>query len=360
MTDLITVAIDGMGGDNAPDMIIGGIDIACSKTPDLRCLVFGDENQLKPLLENHPTAKTASEIRHTTDVVTMDDKPTAALRTGKNSSMRLAIDAVKNEEASAIVSAGNTGALMAMATVVLRMIPGISRPAIVTSFPAQSGDCVMLDLGANIECDEDNLVQFAVMGEVFARNELDIEQPSIGLLNVGAEGLKGNDSVKKAARILQESDLPIKFYGFVEGDDIGKGTVDVIVTDGFTGNIALKTAEGTAKMFTFYLKKFLTANIVSKIGALIARPALERFRAQFDPRRYNGAMLVGLNGVCVKSHGGTDALGFAHAIEIGAKLVRRDFNEVIKEDLGCLIAKSSEVPRDSDNSDNLEPQSATI
>ena len=174
MTDLITVAIDGMGGDNAPDMIIGGIDIACSKTPDLRCLVFGDENQLKPLLENHPTAKTASEIRHTTDVVTMDDKPTAALRTGKNSSMRLAIDAVKNEEASAIVSAGNTGALMAMATVVLRMIPGISRPAIVTSFPAQSGDCVMLDLGANIECDEGNLVQFAVMGEVFARNELDI------------------------------------------------------------------------------------------------------------------------------------------------------------------------------------------
>ncbi|MBT7953735.1 MAG: phosphate acyltransferase PlsX [Rhodospirillaceae bacterium] len=353
MTDAITVAIDGMGGDNAPGMIIGGIDIACSRAPNLRCLVFGDENQLKPLLENHPKAKAAVEIRHTTDVVRMDDKPTAALRSGKNSSMRLAIDAVKNEEASAIVSAGNTGALMTMATVVLRMIPGISRPAIVTSFPTQSGDCVMLDLGANIECDAENLVQFAVMGEVFARYELDIEQPSIGLLNVGAEGLKGNDSVKKAASILQDSDLPIKFYGFVEGDDIGKGTVDVIVTDGFTGNIALKTAEGTAKMFTFYLKKYLTANLISKIGALIAKPALERFRAHFDPRRYNGAMLVGLNGICVKSHGGTDALGFAHAIEIGVKLVQRDFNAVIKEDLGHLVSNKSEV------SNNSEPQSAT-
>ena len=353
LTDAITVAIDGMGGDNAPGMIIGGIDIACSRAPNLRCLVFGDENQLKPLLENHPKAKAAVEIRHTTDVVRMDDKPTAALRSGKNSSMRLAIDAVKNEEASAIVSAGNTGALMAMATVVLRMLPGISRPAIVTSFPTQRGDSVMLDLGANIECDAENLVQFAVMGEVFARNELDIEQPSIGILNVGVEGLKGNDSVKKAAAILQASDLPIKFHGFIEGDDIGKGTVDVIVTDGFTGNIALKTAEGTAKMITFFLKKFLVGSLISKIGALIARPALERFRAHFDPRRYNGAMLVGLNGICVKSHGGTDALGFAHAIEIGVKLVQRDFNAVIKEDLGHLVSNKSEV------SNNSEPQSAT-
>ena len=215
MTDLITVAIDGMGGDNAPDMIVGGIDLACAHADDVRYLVFGDEAQLEPLLDKYPRAKAACEIRHTTDIVTMGDKPTVALRTGKNSSMRLAIDAVKNGEASAIVSAGNTGALMAMATIVLRMIPGISRPAIVTSFPTQNGDCVMLDLGANIECDAENLVQFAVMGEVFARNELDIEQPSIGILNVGVEGLKGNDSVKKAAAILQESDLPIKFLSLI-------------------------------------------------------------------------------------------------------------------------------------------------
>jgi len=260
--------------------------------------------------------------------------------------MRLAIDAVKNREASAVVSAGNTGALMAMATVVLRMLPGIDRPAIVTSFPTQNGDCVMLDLGANIECDAKNLVQFAVMGEVFARYELDIEQPSIGILNVGVEGLKGSDSVRKAATILQESNLPIKFYGFVEGDDIGKGTVDVIVTDGFTGNIALKTAEGTAKLITFFLKKYLMGSFISKIGAVIARPALEKFRTHFDPRRYNGAMLVGLNGICVKSHGGTDSLGFAHAIESGVKLIRRNFNDVIKKDLDHLIAENINKPND--------------
>jgi glycerol-3-phosphate acyltransferase PlsX len=346
LAEIITVSIDGMGGDNAPDMIVGGIELACSHNPDVRFLLFGDEAQLRPLLDQNLKAKAVCEIRHTHDIVTMDAKPTAALRSGKNSSMRLAIDAVKNREASAVVSAGNTGALMAMATVVLRMLPGIDRPAIVTSFPTQNGDCVMLDLGANIECDAKNLVQFAVMGEVFARYELDIEQPSIGILNVGVEGLKGSDSVRKAATILQESNLPIKFYGFVEGDDIGKGTVDVIVTDGFTGNIALKTAEGTAKLITFFLKKYLMGSFISKIGAVIARPALEKFRTHFDPRRYNGAMLVGLNGICVKSHGGTDSLGFAHAIESGVKLIRRNFNDVIKKDLDHLIAENINKPTD--------------
>jgi glycerol-3-phosphate acyltransferase PlsX len=339
------VSIDGMGGDSAPDMIVGGLELACRQDPSVRYLLFGDENKLKPLLDLNPLTKDACEIRHTVDVVTMDDKPTTALRSGKNSSMRLAIDAVKNGEASAVVSAGNTGALMAMATIVLRTLPGINRPAIVTSFPTQKGDCVMLDLGANIECDAENLVQFAVMGEVFARYELDIEQPSIGILNVGVEGLKGNESVRKAASILQNSNLPIKFFGFVEGDDIGKGTVDVIVTDGFTGNIALKTAEGTAQLITFFLKKFLKGSLVSKIGAIIARPALEKFRAHFDPRRYNGAMLVGLNGICVKSHGGTDALGFSHAIQAGVKLVKKDFNDVIKQDLKHLIVNDFEQPK---------------
>jgi glycerol-3-phosphate acyltransferase PlsX len=346
LTDVITVSIDGMGGDNAPDMIIGGIELACKQESSVRYLLFGDEKILQPLLDVNPLAKKACEIRHTIDVVTMDDKPTTALRSGKNSSMRLAINAVKNGEALAVVSAGNTGALMAMATIVLKTLPGINRPAIVTSFPTQKGDCVMLDLGANIECDAENLVQFAVMGEVFARYELDIEQPSIGILNVGVEGLKGNDSVKKAASILQNSNLPVKFFGFVEGDDIGKGTVDVIVTDGFTGNIALKTAEGTAQLITFFLKKFLMGSLISKIGAIIARSALEKFRAHFDPRRYNGAMLVGLNGICVKSHGGTDALGFSHAIQAGVKLVKKDFNEVIKQDLNNLIVKNIEEPLD--------------
>jgi phosphate acyltransferase len=335
-----------MGGDNAPEMVVGGIDMACKEDASVRYLLFGDEKKLKPLLDLNPLAKKSCEIRHTTDIVTMDDKPTTALRSGKNSSMRLAIDAVKNGEALAVVSAGNTGALMAMATIVLKTLPGINRPAIVTSFPTQKGDCVMLDLGANIECDAENLVQFAVMGEVFARYELDIDQPSVGILNVGVEGLKGNDSVKKAASILQNSNLPVKFFGFVEGDDIGKGTVDVIVTDGFTGNIALKTAEGTAQLITFFLKKFLTGSLISKIGAIISRPALEKFRAHFDPRRYNGAMLVGLNGICVKSHGGTDAIGFSHAIQAGVKLVKNDFNEVIKQDLENLIFKDKEQPMD--------------
>ena len=354
MTDVITVSIDGMGGDNAPDMIIGGIELACVADSSVRYLLFGDQNKFNPLLELYPLAKEACEIRHTEEVVTMDDKPTIALRSGKNSSMRLAIDAVKHGEALAVVSAGNTGALMAMATIVLRTLPGINRPAIITSFPTQTGDCVMLDLGANIECDAENLVQFAVMGEVFARHELDIEQPSVGILNVGVEGLKGNDSVKKAASILQNSNLPVSFFGFVEGDDIGRGVVDVIVTDGFTGNIALKTAEGTAQLITYFLKKFLKDSLLTKLGAIIARPALEKFRAHFDPRRYNGAMLVGLNGICVKSHGGTDAIGFSHAIQAGVKLVKKDFNEVIKQDVNNLIIKNT----DNNNQDTTIPANA--
>ena len=341
MSDHITVAIDGMGGDKAPSMIVRGIQIAAESDPNVKFLLFGDERKILPLLKEYLGAMSVCELRHTSDVVTNDDKPTAALRGAKNSSMRLAINSVAEGEATAIISAGNTGALMAMATIVLKTLPGINRPAIASSFPTQNGDCVMLDLGANVECDANNLVQFAVMGQVYARNELGLSQPSIGILNVGVEGLKGNDSVKEAANILKYSNLPIKFFGFVEGDDIGKGTVDVIVTDGFTGNIALKTAEGTAKMISFFLKDALTSSVLAKIGALLARPAIDSFRAYFDPRRYNGAMLLGLNGICVKSHGGTDEVGFAHAVEVGVNLVRRNFNELIKEDLGQIMAEET-------------------
>ena len=337
MSDHITVAIDGMGGDAAPKMIVDGIAIAAQSDPNVNFLLFGDSAKIAPLLELNPLAKAVCELKHTSDIVTNDDKPTAALRNGKNSSMRLAIDSVKSGEAMAVISAGNTGALMAMATVVLKTLPGISRPAIASSFPTQSGDSVMLDLGANVECDANNLVQFAVMGQVYARNELGLAEPSIGILNVGAEILKGNDSVKEAASILNKLDLPIKFFGFVEGDDIGKGTVDVIVTDGFTGNIALKTAEGTAKMIAFFLRDALTSSVLARLGALFARPAIERFRAHFDIRRYNGAMFLGLNGICVKSHGGTDEVGFAHAVEVGVNLVRRNFNELIKQDLTQIM-----------------------
>jgi glycerol-3-phosphate acyltransferase PlsX len=250
--------------------------------------------------------------------------------------MRLAINAVANGEADGIVSAGNTGALMAMAKFVLKTLPGIDRPAIAASLPTQRGETVMLDLGANVICTANHLVQFAVMGEVFARNVLGKAEPSIGILNIGVEGVKGNEAVKKAAAILQESSLPIRFYGFVEGDDIGAGTVDIIVTDGFTGNVALKTIEGTAKMYTFFLKQALLDSLPARFGALLARPALTKLRAHLDPRRYNGAMLLGLNGICVKSHGGTDAFGFANAIRVAVQLITEGVNEDIKKDYGKL------------------------
>ncbi len=336
MTERLTLSIDAMGGDNAPQMIVEGVDAAVGRLSQVRFLLYGDETLLQPLLDSHPHAAAVSAIRHADDVISNDEKPGAALRGGTNSSMRLAIDAVRSGEAAGVISAGNTGALMAMAKFVLKTLPGIDRPAIATYYPTRRGESVMLDLGANVDCDADNLVQFAVMGEVFARNVLGLENPSIGILNVGAEGLKGNEAVKKAAETLQESSLPIKFYGFVEGDDIGAGTVDVVVTDGFTGNIALKTAEGTASLFGEFLKQSLAATPMARIGALFARNALRQFKMRVDPRRYNGAMFLGLNGICIKSHGGTDAVGFANAIHVAVELILNSFNDGIKEDYAKL------------------------
>ena len=336
MTEVLTLSIDAMGGDNAPEMVVEGIEASLERLAQAKFLLFGDEAKLALLLKRHPHAAAVSEIRHTEDIVTNEEKASTALRSGRNSSMRLAINAVGTGEAAGVISAGNTGALMAMAKFVLKTLPGIDRPAIATYYPTERGESVMLDLGANIECDADNLVQFAVMGEVFARNVLGRENPSIGILNVGAENLKGNQSVKLAATILQESSLPIKFYGFIEGDDIGAGTVDVVVTDGFTGNIALKTAEGTAKMFGGFLKQALTESVMTRIGAFFARNALRQFKMRVDPRRYNGAMFLGLNGICIKSHGGTDAVGFANAIHVAVELITNSFNEGIKEDYAKL------------------------
>jgi len=330
------LSIDAMGGDNAPAMVVEGMEMSLDKHPGTRFLLFGDEPRLTPLLEQHTKVAAVTEIRHTPDAVKNADKAAQALRSGRNSSMRLAINAVKDGEAAGIVSAGNTGALMAMAKFVLRTLPGIDRPALATYFPTKTGQSLMLDLGANIECDAENLVQFAVMGEVFARQVRGLEYPSVGILNVGAEDLKGKQSVKEAATILQDTDLPIKFHGFIEGDDIAAGTVDVIVTDGFTGNIALKTAEGTAKLFGGFLKDALKSSVISSIGALLARPALNQLKMRMDPRRYNGAMLLGLNGICVKSHGGMDGLAFSNAIGVTADLVTTSVNESIKADYARL------------------------
>ena len=332
----ITISLDGMGGDNAPDMVVEGAALAAETLSNVDFMLFGDEARLGPLVKRFPKLVAITTIHHTDDVVTNEMKAAIALRSGRNTSMRLAINAVKRGEAQGVVSAGNTGALMAMAKFVLRTLPGIDRPAIATYFPTKRGVTVMLDLGANVDCDYNNLVQFAVMGEVFARNVLGLEKPTIGLLNVGAEGMKGNEAVKKTDEILRNSTLPIDYYGFIEGDDIGAGTVDVVVTDGFSGNIALKVIEGTARFITHTIREAFLSSPRNKLGALIAKPAFNQIKERLDPRRYNGAMLVGLNGICVKSHGGTDAFGFANAIKVAAEMVTKGFNENIKEEFNHL------------------------
>lgn len=332
----LTIAIDAMGGDYAPGMVVQGLDHALARLDSAQFLLFGDENQLAPLLRRHRRVAQVSEVRHTDAVISNDARPAAALRTGQSSSMRLSIDAVARNEAEGVVSAGNTGALMAMVKVVLKTLPGVDRPAIASVFPTERGRSVILDLGANVECTADNLVQFAVMGEVFARKVLGLERPSVGLLNVGEEQFKGNDSVRGAARVLQASLLAIDFHGFIEGTDIGAGTVDVIVTDGFTGNVALKTAEGVAKLYTRFLRESMTSSLLAKLGGLLARPALRKMRARVDPRLYDGAMFLGLNGVVFKAHGGTDAVGFASAVNVAVELVADRVNDGIKEDFACV------------------------
>lgn len=336
----LTIAIDAMGGDHAPQMVIGGMNRALDRLKNVRFLLFGRTEDVLPLLDRFRRLRRRVDMRHASDVVGGSERPSTALRTGRQSSMRRAIDAVAAGEADGVVSAGNTGALMAMAKFVFKTLPGVDRPAIASVFPTMRGRTVLLDLGANVTCSADNLVQFAVMGEVFARNVLRLKNPSVALLNIGEEDLKGNDAVKKAAAILQQSKLAIHFQGFVEGDDIAMGTVDVIVTDGFTGNIALKTAEGTARLYASFLKRALTSSPLARLGALLAGPALRKMRARVDPRFYDGAMFLGLNGICVKSHGGTDDLGFANAIGVAVKLVADGVNEGIKQDFKCLYASA--------------------
>lgn len=305
-----------MGGDRAPGMVVKGAEIALQRHPNLHFLLFGAEDELRPLLAKAPHLGRALTLHHTNERVADDAKPSLALRTGRQSSMRLAIDAVADGRADGVVSAGNTGALMAIAKFVLKMLPGIDRPAIASFFPTRRGESVMLDLGANVECDAENLVQFALMGDVFARTVLGLIEPTVGLLNVGSEDLKGNDAVRTASARLRDTVTPIHFYGFIEGDDIAAGTVDVVVTDGFTGNIAVKTAEGMAKLFGEFLEAAFRHSASARIGYLFARRALRNLRMRSDPRRYNGAIFLGLSGIAVKSHGSTDAFGFANAIGV--------------------------------------------
>ena len=336
MRDRVTIAIDAMGGDRAPAMVVKGADLALERHPEVRFLIFGAEEQVAPLLVKLPRLAEASTLHHTDEVVLDDAKPSQALRTARHSSMRLAVDAVADGRAAGVVSAGNTGALMAMSKFVLKTLPGIDRPAIASFFPTRRGESVLLDLGANVECDAENLVQFALMGDIFARTVLGLLQPTVGLLNVGSEDLKGNDAVRAAGARLRSGIIPVRFDGFVEGNDIPAGTVDVVVTDGFTGNVALKTAEGTAKLFSESLRAAFHHSLPARIGYLLARGALKKLAARIDPRRYNGAMFLGLAGIAVKSHGSTDAFGFANAIGVAVDMKVNGFLEKISSELARL------------------------
>ena len=325
-----------MGGDHAPAMVIAGLEIAAERHPGARFLLVGDEAQVTPLLARHRRAAAACTVRHAPDVIGNDMKPTAALR-ARQASMRIAIDAVAAGEAEGVVSAGNTGALLALAKIVIKSLPGIDRPAMAAIGPSARGDVVMLDLGANVACDTRNLVEFAVMGDVFARTVLGLTSPSIGLLNVGSEELKGDDRVRDAAEILRQSPIGKQFHGFVEGHDIAAGTTDVVVTDGFTGNVALKTGEGALKLIGELLRQVFRSSWAAKLAYLLAKPGLDRLREWLDPRRYNGAVMLGLNGVVVKSHGGTDAQGFAHAVDVAVDMVVHRFNQHIREGLAGVV-----------------------
>jgi glycerol-3-phosphate acyltransferase PlsX len=324
MTKQPRLALDAMGGDNAPRIVVEGADIAVAKNPDLTLVFVGDERKIKPLLKATRYLQSA-EILHTTEEVAPEARVSQVLRAGKQTSMWKAIELVAEGQVEAVVSAGNTGALMAMSKLQLRMIEGVSRPAIAGFFPSSSGHSCVLDLGANIECDAENLIQFAIMGSAFYRDIYGMETPSVGLLNVGEEDQKGFDYLREAAKVLNLEKLDVNYQGFVEGSDITAGSVDVIVTDGFTGNAALKTAEGVANLFQQSMREAFSASLMTKLGYLLARAGFTRLRAKLDPRNYNGAVFLGLNGISVKSHGGTDAIGYANAINVAVNMVKQGF-----------------------------------
>ena len=333
MPHKVRIALDAMGGDHGPSVVVPGAALALEQHPNSTFILVGDQALIEPLLAAQPRLKAASRVVHTDVAVRMDDKPSQALRNGRwKSSMWLAIDAVKKGEADVAVSAGNTGALMAMAKFNLKMLPGIERPAIAALWPTMKGSSIVLDLGASIGADAESLVDMAVMGSAMARVIHQIDRPTVGLLNIGVEEVKGLEPVREAGRMLRENPPPhIDYIGFVEGDDIGRGKADVVVTEGFAGNIALKTAEGTARQFADYLRNAISQSIWSKIGYLLARPAFRMLRDKMDPRKSNGGVFLGLNGFVIKSHGGTDPEGFAAAIDMGFNMVHHELLAKIGE-----------------------------
>jgi phosphate acyltransferase len=342
----VRIAIDAMGGDYGPEVIVPGAALAHARHPDIAFIFFGDQERVNPLVAAHPDLAAVSSVRHASVAVRMDDKPSQALRAGRRaSSMWFSLEAVKKGEADAAFSAGNTGALMAMAKICLHMIPQIDRPAIAVVWPTLRGETIVLDVGATIGADARHLVDLAIMGSAMASIVFALAKPTVGLLNVGTEEIKGIEEVKSASRMLREAALPnLDYRGFVEGDDIGRGTVDVVVTEGFTGNIALKTAEGTAKQIGAYLRQALRSSLMSKLGYFLARDAFKALEIKMDPRRVNGGILLGLDGVVIKSHGGSDAIGTARAFEIGYEMVRDQLLSKIRESLSGRIEPLAVTP----------------
>lgn len=349
----LTIALDAMGGDHGIDAVIPGADLALKTFPDLKFLIYGDEGRIRPVLARYPKLRKCSEVVHTDKFVSSEEKPASALRTGRQSSMRLAINAVKEGQADCVVSSGNTGALMAMAKMVLKCLPGIHRPAIASIFPTIGRDTVVLDLGANVVCDAEMLTQFAVLGAVYARVVEGFDKPRIGLLNIGTEDMKGGEVLRETAAVLSKVKLPGKFMGFVEGVDITNGSTDVVVTDGFTGNVALKTAEGVAKMSEHYMRRAFKSSIFSMLGALLAYRSFKKVKNELDPRHYNGGMFLGLDGICVKSHGGSDHVGFAHAIMGAAKLAHHGFNARVADEIEQLMSQESFFVSDLENEESV-------
>ncbi|HRD76797.1 MAG TPA: phosphate acyltransferase PlsX [Hyphomicrobiaceae bacterium] len=336
-----TIAIDAMGGDFGPEVTIPGAALAAERHPNATFVFYGNQARIDAALVQHGALKGRSRVVHTDLVVAMDDKPSQAMRRGKGSSMWLAIEAVQKGEAHAAVSAGNTGALMAMAKLILRTLPGIERPAIAALWPTVNGECVVLDVGANIGASARQLADFALMGAAMARAIFHIERPTVGLLNVGVEEIKGAEEVKEAHALLKTPSLepPFTYKGFVEGNEIGQGAADVVVVEGFAGNIALKTAEGTARQIGHWLKSALTQSIISKLGAIMAQGALRAFKRKMDPGRVNGGTFLGLNGIVIKSHGSADAPSFAGAVDLGYDMAESALLERLATDIDALHGK---------------------
>jgi glycerol-3-phosphate acyltransferase PlsX len=345
MPQNVRIALDAMGGDVGASVIVPGAEISLLRHPDTEFLLFGDRAAIEPLLGPRPRLKAASRIIHTDVAVRMDDKPSQALRHGRwKSSMWLSIDAVKRHEADVAVSAGNTGALMVMAKFNLKTMQGINRPALAALWPTLKGESIVLDLGASIGADAQNLVELAIMGSAMARVVFGLDRPTVGLLNIGVEEGKGLEEVREANRLLREANLPnLEYIGFIEGTDIGEGTVDVVVTEGFSGNIALKTAEGTVRQFAQYLRSAMSRTWRTRLGYRLARQAFQTLSEKLDPRKVNGGVFLGLNGIVIKSHGGTDAEGFASAVDLGYDMVRYELRAKIEQALARAAAEASAV-----------------